>query len=69
MISFIKSSFKRLTVKYAIERDQQEAYDRVERIKWEQYEAAKSELWRKLELQYLKEVNDLQQDILHREAV
>ena len=69
MMSFVTGAFKRLTLKYAIERDQQEAFDRVERIKWEQYEAAKAELWRKLELNYLREVNELQQEMLSREDV
>lgn len=69
MMKSITSVFKRLTLKYAIDRDQKLAYDRVEQIKWEQYEAAKAELWRKLELNYLREVNELQQEMLSREDV
>lgn len=67
MMKSITGAFKRLTLKYAIDRDQKLAYDRVEQIKWEQYEAAKAELWRKLELNYLREVNELQQEMLSRE--
>lgn len=69
MIKAITGAFKRLTLGYAIERDQKLAYDRIERIKWEQYEAAKAELWRKLELNYLREVNELQQDMLRKEEL
>lgn len=69
MMKTLVNAFKRLTLRYAIERDQKLSYDRIERIKWEQYEAAKAELWRKLELNYLKEVNELQQDMLRKEEM
>ena len=69
MIKTITGAFKRLTLHRAVERDQQAALDRFDQIKWEEYEAAKAALWRKLELQYLKDVNTLQHEMLHDEPI
>jgi len=61
--------FKRLTLRYAIDRDRQRADERIDQIKWERYEASKASLWRELELTYLSKVNALQCQLLASEEL